>query len=164
MIPPAPVLSTKRDDIWLVRNQMYEAYSLEENTAYKEKVTALYQAFSDGKEVAVLEAATPGEIAGLFLTAAEQGDYESMYALMEESSKSGSVDLFRQQVASRNIPAFSTLKELAFTLDMYNHEDGQKRGWLRLDNGSGSEESYQQFEFAMVETAKGWRMGDINLY
>ncbi|PSL32901.1 hypothetical protein B0H99_11010 [Planomicrobium soli] len=165
MVPPSPVLITKRDNIWLIRNQMYEAYSLEEKTGdFKGRITALYEEFSAGQKMPVLESATPGEIAGIFLIAAEQEDVESMYSLMEESSKTISIESYRHQVANRYIPDFSTLKELAFTLDMHDYGDSQKRGWVRLNNGSDSEHSYQVAEFPMLETPEGWRIGDINMH
>ncbi|TWT05887.1 sigma-70 family RNA polymerase sigma factor [Planomicrobium sp. CPCC 101079] len=164
-VPPAPVLVTKSDNIWLVKNQMFETYSMEEEAdAFKDKIALLYKEFSASQGQEIVEAASPGEIAGLFLQAAEQGDFETMYALIEEPSKQGSLESFRQQVANRNLPAFTTLKALSFTVDTYDYQDNQKRGWVQLDNGSSTEDTYELHEFAMVETPEGWRMGDINIY
>ncbi|TWT24418.1 RNA polymerase sigma factor [Planomicrobium sp. CPCC 101110] len=165
LIPPSPKLATKRDNIWLVKNQMFEVYSMEgETTAYEEAVASLYKEFSAEHKEVIVESATPGEIAGLFLAAAERGDFETMYALLEDPAKTESMESFRHQVAARSIPAFSALKGLSFTLDTYDYDDGQKRGWVQVDNGSSSEDSFVLFEFSMVETEKGWRMGDINIY
>ncbi|WKA56054.1 hypothetical protein [Planococcus shixiaomingii] len=164
-MPPSTVLVTKRDHIWLVKNQMYEAYSLGgKEKEYENLIASLYQAFSAKQEEAILESASPGEIAGVFLKAAEEEDYTTMYALLEEPAKTISLESFRHQVVTLDIPDFSSLKNLIFTLDMYEYEDDQRRGHVQLDFGSGSPESYEFYDFGIVETAKGWRMSDMNAY
>lgn len=165
MSPPAPVLVTESENIWLIKNQMYEGYQFGDKTsAFEKNLESLYKAFSANKEKELLEAATPAEIGGLFLMAGEQGDFETMYELMEEPAKAISIESFRHQLSAREFPEFSSLKEIAFALDMYAYDDSQRRGWVRLGIGNGTEDSFEYQELAMVETSEGWRMGDMNNY
>ncbi|MGI2329265.1 RNA polymerase sigma factor [Planococcus sp. YIM B11945] len=164
MIPPVPILTTKKDHIWQVKNYMYEKHSVAEEEKYVQAVTRLYKAFAKTPDEKLLDEATPGEIAGMFLVAAEKADYETMFALMEEPAQSMPLESFEQQIIDRNLPRLETIGNLEFSLDMFSYEYGQIWGFAKMDILLNSPDGRVYEELPMVKTEDGWRMRDITAY
>lgn len=160
-----PELVTIEDHIWEVTGHLYERYDLpQENGAFKAEVEKLYAAFALDFDEAKISSASPGEIGGLFLLAAEKKNYEMLKAL-SIGTEEPPVDIIEAQLASRGVPAFSEATVIKFFNEPVHGDLKDFSGgslWFR-GPADGSEEIFPN-QINMVKTPAGWRMTDLTTY
>lgn len=160
-----PELVTTKDHIWEVTGHLYERYDLpEEGSAYKSEVEKLYAAFAPDFDDAKISSASPGEIGGMFLLAAEKKNYEMVKAL-SAGTEEPPVNIIEAQLASRGVPAFSEATIIKFFNEPV-HGDAKDFSVGSLWFQGAEDGSAEMFpnQINMVKTPAGWRMEDLTTY
>lgn len=160
-----PELVTKKDHVWEVTGHLYERYDLpEKGSAYESEVQKLYAAFAPDFDDAKISSASPGEIGGMFLLAAEKKNYEMVKAL-SVGTEEPPVNIIEAQLASRGVPAFSEATIIKFFNEPVQG-DAKDFSVGSLWFQGPAEESGEMFpnQINMVRTPAGWRMENLTTY
>lgn len=160
-----PELVMGEKGIWKVKSHLFERYeeagALE---AFKAKVERLYTAYSAGLDDGVIAAASPGEVGGLYLLAAEKKNFEMLKAL-SLGGQEQSPEIIEAQLKARGIAGLSAVGTLHFFNDpSYMMEQEMSTGSLWFSNTSDEGAGTYGSQLGMSKTPGGWRLEDLSMY
>lgn len=156
-------LVTEKDQVWLMQHQLDEYYARDENfDAYDANVQNYYGEIASSAELAVMDMASPAEIAGVFLLALEKGDLQTMLLLVHETEESISDEEFKERWIGGHLTDYSKMTAISFNVDAFNMDIHGIRGNVDIIMKSGSMEDSRYLPMQKVE--EFWMIGDMFNY
>lgn len=157
------MLVTESDQIWLMQHQMDEFYSKENGfEAYNANVESFYGALANSSDLESVNAASPAEIAGVFLLALEKEDVKTMRLLVNEANDSIDDEEFKTRWVDSHLPDYSRVSEIFFRVDTYDMVSSGVRGSIDLIIDQENIENSQYM--AMEKVGDTWMIGDMYGY
>lgn len=154
-------LVTERDQVWLMKHQINEFYSKDDQFgAYDTNVRRHYGNLQQSQDMDVLNDATPGEIAGIFILALENEDTASMKLLLNKiETRFEDDDFLRNWKNNTGFSSYSKLEAVYFRADTYFMDGQTIYGSVNFFTDLENWESGHGLQ--LEKTGASWKVSDM---